>query len=64
MTVTPNVQCRGCSLFMVFVQRRGSSEALWVCPVYAAKVRTVPVEQDEDEDTIVRSNSIKRGIPI
>jgi hypothetical protein len=47
----------------VCAETRGS-EALWVCPVCAANVRTVPVEHDEDEDPIVRSNSIKRGIPI
>jgi hypothetical protein len=64
MTFTPNVQCRGCTSLMVFLQRRGSSEGLWVCPVCAAKCRTVSVEQDEDEDTGLRSNSEKRVNPI
>jgi hypothetical protein len=64
MTFTPNVQCRVCSSFMVFVQRRGSSEGLWVCPVCTAKCRTVRVEQDGDEDTEVRSTSEKRVIPM
>jgi len=62
MIVTPNVQCRVCTSFMVFVQRRGSSEGLWVCPVCAAKCRTASVERDEDEDTGLRSSSEKRVI--
>lgn len=50
MAFTSRVQRRFCTALMVFVQRRGSSEGLWVCPVRAASRRIVRVEEEETEE--------------
>ena len=50
MPFTPKVQCKTCTSLMVFAQRRGSSEGLWVCPVCAARRRIIDVGRDEDEE--------------
>jgi ribosomal protein L37AE/L43A len=43
------MRCRTCNSIMVYVQRRGASHGVWICPVCASARRGRPSSPDEDE---------------
>jgi transposase-like protein len=48
------MKCATCSATMVLVQRRGSSEGRWICPVCASTRRpTQSTDQYHDQDAQV-----------
>ena len=64
MKFTHREHCRMCSSVMIYVQRRGSSEGLWVCPVCSTRRRIIRVEQDEDEERNHAERPVNKGIRI
>jgi len=64
MAFTPRVLCRVCTSAIVFIQRRGSSEGLWVCPVCAARRRMVHGEQDEADERVGSDHFSRESFPI
>lgn len=59
MAITPTIECRRCRSLMRFVQARGSSEGIWLCPVCAAS-RRISCGEQEDTHESVHSDSFSR----
>jgi len=62
MSPTRRVRCKRCASLMVFVQRRGSSEGLWLCPVCAASRRIVLGEQGDFEERADPDRLLTRNV--
>jgi hypothetical protein len=61
MARTPAVECRRCNSLMVFVQGRGSSEGLWICPVCEARRRIAGGEQEGTHEKVDSDCFSRRG---